>query len=294
MFKKFKDHFIKVQRGKIFCKIGGYGKPLLLLHGYPQNHYMWHKIADKLTENFKVIIPDLRGYGRSMTPRGDKAHINYSKREMAKDMFQVMKKLKHKKFFLSGHDRGARVAHRLARDYRSSVLALSILDICPTLDMYNSTNKDFATGYFHWFFLIQPYDFPEQMIKKNPKLWLRNCLKKWSGGFNFKDVEHHYLKYFKKLSHIHSSCEDYRAGATIDLEHDKKDLNKKLHIPIHVIWGRKGRIGKNFKPIQTWKKYTTNKVYGKALNCNHFVAEEKPKEVLREITKFFSFIKYPN
>lgn len=288
MFKNFKKKFQKVNKGKIFYRIGGSGAPLLLLHGYPQNHYMWHKIADRLSKKFTVISPDLRGYGQSFVINGDDRHLNYSKREMAKDMVQLMSKIGYKKFLLAGHDRGGRVAHRLARDFRDKVIALSVLDICPTLDMYNATDQDFATNYFHWFFLIQPKYVPENLIAQDPKAWLNYCLKKWSGGFNFKGFEKYYLKYFKNYKRIHSSCEDYRAGATIDLEHDKKDLNKKLKIPLQVLWGKKGRIGRKFKPLKVWQKYTSRKVEGKGFNCKHFIAEEAPEQTLQQLQKFFS------
>jgi haloacetate dehalogenase len=288
LFKNFKKKFQKVNKGKIFYRIGGSGAPLLLLHGYPQNHYMWHKIADRLSKKFTVISPDLRGYGQSFVISGDDRHLNYSKREMAKDMVQLMSKIGYKKFLLAGHDRGGRVAHRLARDFRDKVIALSVLDICPTLDMYNATDQDFATNYFHWFFLIQPKYVPENLIAQDPKAWLNYCLKKWSGGFNFKGFEKYYLKYFKNYKRIHSSCEDYRAGATIDLEHDKKDLNKKLNIPLQVLWGKKGRIGRKFKPLKVWQKYTSRKVEGKGFNCKHFIAEEASEQTLQQLQKFFS------
>lgn len=292
MFKNFEKKFQKVNKGKIFYRIGGFGPPLLLLHGYPQNHFMWHQIADELTKNFTVILPDLRGYGQSFVIKGDSQHLNYSKREMAKDMVQLMDKIGYQKFLLGGHDRGGRVAHRLARDYRDKVVALCVMDICPTLDMYNATDQDFATNYFHWFFLIQPKFIPENFIAKDPKAWLNYCLKKWSGGFNFKGFEKNYLKYFKNYKRIHSSCEDYRAGATIDLVHDKKDLSKKLNIPVQVLWGKNGRVGKKFKPLKVWQKYTTKKVEGKGFNCKHFIAEEAPKQTLQELLKFLS--KYSN
>ena len=152
MFKGFKKKFIKVNKGKIFCRFKGNGPPLLLLHGYPQTHMMWHKTAPELSKYFTVVVADLRGYGNSLVLSGGRNHINYSKKEMAKDMIQLMDKLNFKKFFVAGHDRGGRVAHRMARDFRKKILALSVLDICPTLDMYENTNKEFAKAYFHWFF----------------------------------------------------------------------------------------------------------------------------------------------
>ena len=287
MFKGFKKKFIKTKKGKIFCRVGGKGSPLLLLHGYPQTHLMWHKTASKLSENFTVIVADLRGYGSSFAPKGDARHINYSKREMAKDMVQMMNKLGHKKFFLAGHDRGGRVAHRMARDHRSKIIAMSVLDICPTLDMYEQTKKEFAKAYFHWFFLIQPKFLPENMIKSDPRKWMKSCLDKWSGKHNFGKVEEAYLKCFKEMKRIHASCEDYRASATIDLDHDKKDRKRKLNIPIQVLWGKKGVIGNQFKPIKIWQKYSKQKVTGFAINSGHFIPEENPKETINQLKKFF-------
>jgi len=287
MFKDFIKKFIKVKKGKIFCRIGGKGLPLLLLHGYPQTHLMWHKTAPELAKNFNVVAADIRGYGSSLVLKGDSKHFNYSKREMAKDMVQLMGNLGHKRFFVAGHDRGGRVAHRLARDYRNKILAMSVLDICPTLDMYEKTNMDFAKAYFHWFFLIQPKWLPERMIISDPRKWMKSCLDKWSGNHKFGEVEEEYLKYFKNIKRIHASCEDYRASATIDLEHDKKDLKKKLNIPLQVLWGRDGIIGKQFDPIKIWQKYTTKKVSGFAINSGHFIPEQNPKEVINKLKKFF-------
>ena len=244
MFKNFKKKFVKVNKGKIFCKIGGEGPPLLLLHGYPQTHLMWYKTVSQLKKDFTVIAADLRGYGFSFVLPGDAKHINYSKREMAKDMVQLMEKLGHKKFFIAGHDRGGRVAHRLARDNRKKVIAISVLDICPTLDMYELTNKEFAKAYFHWFFLIQPKWLPEKMIKGDPKKWMQSCLDKWSGKHKFGKVEDEYLKSFKKIKNILATCEDYRAAATIDLEHDKKDRKKKIKYSYTSFMGKKGSCWK--------------------------------------------------
>ncbi len=178
MFKGFKKKFIKVNKGKIFCRIGGKGPPLLLLHGYPQTHFIWHKTANELSKYFTIIAADLRGYGSSFVLKSDNKHFNYSKREMAKDMVQLMDKLGFKKFCIAGHDRGGRVAHRLARDYRKKVIAMSVLDICPTIDMYEQTEKNFAKAYFHWFFLIQPKWLPERMIKSDPRKWMKSRSKK--------------------------------------------------------------------------------------------------------------------
>ena len=287
MNKNFLSKYIKVQKGAIFCKIGGKGPPLLLLHGYPQTHMMWHKTANGLAKNFTVIAADLRGYGSRFVLPGDKKHKNYSKREMAKDMTQLMANLGYKKFYLAGHDRGGRVAHRLARDYRKKVIAMSVLDICPTLEMYEQTTKEFAKAYFHWFFLIQPKYLPENMIKSDPRKWMKNCLDKWSGNHYFGKVEESYLNSFKQIKRIHASCEDYRASATIDLEHDKKDRRKNLNIPILVLWGKKGVIEKQFKPKEIWQKYTKKKVFGYAINSGHFIPEQNPQATIRKLTNFF-------
>ena len=287
MFKGFKKKFIKVNKGKIFCRIGGKGPPLLLLHGYPQTHFIWHKTANELSKYFTIIAADLRGYGSSFVLKSDNKHFNYSKREMAKDMVQLMDKLGFKKFCIAGHDRGGRVAHRLARDYRKKVIAMSVLDICPTIDMYEQTEKNFAKAYFHWFFLIQPKFLPEKMIKSDPKKWMKSCLDKWSGKHSFGRVEEEYLKCFKQFKRIHGSCEDYRASATIDLNHDRKDRNKKLNIPIQVLWGKKGVIEKLFKPIKIWQKYSKKKVTGFAINSGHFIPEQNPNETIKRLTNFF-------
>ena len=288
MFNGFQKKFVKVKKGKIFCKVKGNGQPLLLLHGYPQTHLMWRKIAPELSKYFTIIVADLRGYGNSLVLKGDPKHKNYSKREMAKDMVQLMVKLGYKKFFVAGHDRGGRVAHRMARDFRSKILALSVLDICPTLDMYEHTNKQFAKSYFHWFFLIQPAWLPESMIINDPKKWMKNCLDKWSGNHRFGKVEKEYLKSFKQKKRIHASCEDYRASASIDLEHDKKDRNKKLNIPIQVLWGKSGVIGKQFDSLKIWQKYSKKKIYGTGINSGHFIPEQNPKETIKNLKKFFN------
>ena len=288
MFNGFQKKFVKVKKGKIFCKVKGNGQPLLLLHGYPQTHLMWRKIAPELSKYFTIIVADLRGYGNSLVLKGDPKHKNYSKREMAKDMVQLMVKLGFKKFFVAGHDRGGRVAHRMARDFRSKILALSVLDICPTLDMYEHTNKQFAKSYFHWFFLIQPAWLPESMIINDPKKWMKNCLDKWSGNHRFGKVEKEYLKSFKQKRRIHASCEDYRASASIDLEHDKKDRNKKLNIPIQVLWGKSGVIGKQFDSLKIWQKYSKKRIYGTGINSGHFIPEQNPKETIKHLKKFFN------
>ena len=287
MFEGFQEKYVRVRKGNIFCRIAGNGPPLLLLHGYPQTHVMWHKTVKELSNDFTLIVADLRGYGFSMVLPSDPMHENYSKREMAGDMVQLMEELGYIKFFIAGHDRGGRVAHRLARDYRQKVIAMSVIDICPTLDMYESTNMEFARKYFHWYFLIQPKDLPEKMIQSDPKRWLDLCLKKWSGGHKFGPAEEAYLAAFSQPERIHSSCEDYRAAASIDLEHDRADRHELLNIPIQVLWGKYGIIEKNFLPIKMWQAYTTGLVSGRAMQTGHFIPEEDPKGTINELKNFF-------
>jgi haloacetate dehalogenase len=249
---------------------------------------MWHTTAPALAEDFKVITADIRGYGDSMTPPSDDTHYPYSKRQMAIDMVEMMKALGHERFFVAGHDRGARVTHRMARDHRGKIAAAAVLDICPTLDMYEYTNMDFAAAYFHWFFLIQPYPLPESMILSDPHKWMNFCLQKWSGGNEFGEVEQAYLKAFSSPDKVHASCEDYRAAATIDLEHDREDRDRPVDIPLHVLWGERGVVGRIWNPIEVWQKYTTGMVTGKAMATGHFVPEEDPEDTIAELRQFFS------
>ena len=288
MFEGFKKKLVKVNRGKIFCRFKGNGPPLLLLHGYPQTHLMWNKTAPELSKYFTVVVADLRGYGNSLVLPGGKNHFNYSTREMAKDMVQLMDKLNFKKFFVAGHDRGGRVAHRMARDFRKKILALSVLDICPTLDMYEKTNEKFAKSYFHWFFLIQPADIPERMIGADPEFYLNKKFKQWgedNDAFSKKAFSE-YLRCFTSET-IKASCEDYRASASIDLEHDQIDIdnNNKIECPMMVIWGDKGYVGNKYDIITEWKKFATH-VVGYSLPCGHYLPEEAPNETLQALVTF--------
>ena len=291
MFEQFQDRFVDVSDGQMFCRIGGDGPPLLLIHGYPQTHVMWYLCAGRLAEHFTVIAADIRGYGQSLiAPRndsGDPAHNAYSKRKMAQDMVEMMAALGHDRFFVAGHDRGGRVAHRMARDHRKAVAALSVLDICPTLDMYEATDMDFATAYFHWYFLIQPYDLPERMIMDDPRAWMDACLQKWSGGHTFGEAEEAYIAAFQQPDRIHASCEDYRAAATIDLDHDRADRDAKLDIPIHVLWGGNGVVGRKFDVLDVWQRYSTLPVTGRAMPTGHFIPEEDPDGTVDELIRFF-------
>jgi len=269
-------------------RTGGKGPPLLLLHGYPQTHVMWHLVAPILARDFTVVVADLRGYGDSSKPSSDAQHLPYSKREMGKDMVALMELLGHRRFCLAGHDRGGRVAHRLAMDHPDSVEKIAVLDIAPTREMYRNTTEAFARAYWHWFFLIQPNDFPERMILADTDAyWLR---KSTTGS---KTVEvfapqalAEYLRCFRDPKCVHASCEDYRAGASIDIVHDDEDGGKKLPMPLHALWGKKGAIDKCFDAMALWRQRAEH-VSGIALPGAHYLAEELPEVVAGELKRFF-------
>jgi haloacetate dehalogenase len=283
LFPGFKARNVRTSGATIHLVGKGDGPPLLLLHGYPQTHAMWHRIAPALAREYTVVCPDLRGYGASSKPKGLPDHSNYSKRAMAQDMVEVMEKLGHRAFHLAGHDRGARVAHRLARDHGARVRSLTVLDIAPTLKMYASTSQAFATAYYHWFFLIQKPPLPEQLLAGHAPGYVLDRLGK--GAPFARAARREYERAFRDPRCIHATCEDYRAAATIDLVHDRRDLRKKLGMPVLVLWGKRGVIERFFDPLRDWREVARD-VRGKALDCGHFLPEEKPREVLREIRRF--------
>ena len=287
MFSNFQHLALPTDEVKINLIRGGKGKPILLLHGYPQTHVMWHKIAPELAKDFTVILPDLRGYGDSDKPTGKTNHENYSKRAMAQDQIEIMTQLGYDEFFVVGHDRGARVAHRLTLDYPDQVKKLVLLDIAPTYQMYRQTDQDFATAYYHWFFLIQPYPFPETLIGQDPDYFLTYCLQSWShdkAAFT-QEAMREYLRCFRDTQMIHGTCEDYRASATIDLDHDQADFHQKINCPVLVLWGSHGVIAKTYNVIESWQERAL-KVQGKAINCGHFLPEEAPDETYNHIKTF--------
>jgi haloacetate dehalogenase len=290
LFEGFTRHQFKLENGlEIYGVVGGSGPPLLLLHGYPQTHAIWHKIAPTLAEQFTVVATDLRGYGRSSKPIGLPDHSNYSKREMAADQVEVMRQLGFMTFRLCGHDRGARVAHRLALDFPSSVEKLAVLDISPTLTMYEQTSMAFATVYYHWFFLIQPSPYPEQMIGVDAIAYLDRKISSGSAGMNpfTPEALESYRNAFTPET-IHATCEDYRASASIDLEHDRANRNsgRKLTMPLLVLWGKNGAIEKCFHPLEDWQEVAED-VRGKPLLGGHYLAEELPDQTLENLLKFF-------
>ena len=282
LFPGFTRKKIRTSGASINLVMGGEGPPVLLLHGYPQTHVMWHKVAPQLARDYTVICADLRGYGDSSKPRGIPGHANYSKRAMAKDMAEVMAELGYTGFHVVGHDRGGRVAHRLARDYPKRVRSLTVLDISPTLKMYLSTNMQFAKAYYHWFFLIQEAPFPEQMLEGVGPQYILTRLGRGKSGI--KVFDRRALAEYVRCFDPHSTCEDYRAAATIDLVHDRKSKTK-ITMPLLALWGRQGVIAALFDCLEDWREVATN-VRGRALQCGHFIPEEKPKELLAELRRF--------
>ncbi len=286
MFAGFAQHRIKTTGAEIFLRTAGTGPPLLLLHGYPQTHVIWHKIAPALAEHFTVVLPDLRGYGDSSTPKSTPTHSPYAKRAMALDMVEVMSELGFARFKLVGHDRGARVAHRLAQDHMARVEKLAVLDIAPTLHMYENTDMRFASAYYHWFFLIQPKGFPEKLIGDDPAFYLRTKLGAWgrTGNAITPEAYAEYLRCFKNPATIHATCEDYRASAGIDLEHDRA-TPAKLPMPLLALWGKAGFVGSTYDVLATWRAVAQD-VRGQAVPGGHFLPEEAPTETLAALLGF--------
>jgi len=287
VFDSFETVRVDTSGAVINLRKGGSGPPLLLLHGYPQTHVMWHKIAPRLAERFTVVASDLRGYGDSSKPPGGERHEAYSKRAMARDQAEVMAALGFERFAVAGHDRGARVTHRLALDHPERVTKAAVLDIAPTLAMYESTDQAFATGYYHWFFLIQPFDLPERLIGAEPDYYLERKIDAWSrleGAFAPAALAE-YKRCFRDPATIHATCEDYRAAAEIDLEHDRADLERRIECPLLVLWGARGLVGRRYDVLATWRERATD-ARGRALDCGHFLAEEAPEETLAALLDF--------
>ena len=287
LFPNFRQMRMRTRGATINLVCGGKGPPLLLLHGYPETHAMWHKLAPQLAREYTVVCPDLRGYGDSSKPKGLPDHSNYSKRAMAADMVEVMEKLGFTRFHLAGHDRGARVAHRLARDHGGRVKTLTVIDISPTLKMYQSTDMAFARAYYHWFFLIQKPPLPEKLLAGQVPAYILGRIGRGKGGLKHFDkrATAEYVRAFRDPRTIHATCEDYRASAGIDLEHDRRDRRRKLNMPVLVLWGKRGVIHAMFEPLDDWREVAKN-VTGRAIDCGHFLPEEAPAETLRQIRRF--------
>jgi len=294
-FNGFKRERIKTSGAVINVVHGGKGSPLLLLHGIPETHVLWRKVAPELARNFALVIADLRGYGDSGKPPGGADHFAYSKRAMAQDQVEVMEHLGFREFRVVGHDRGGRVAHRMALDHPDRLTKLVILDIVPTYKCYQTVTREFATTFFHWFMLVQPPPFPETMLGNSAELFLKTMLfrlggeepgpgiPQWVGRAAYND----YLRCFRDPAAIRALCEDYRAAASIDLAHDGADLNKKIQCPLLVLWSEKGPFHHMFDVLETWKE-RASKVTGKALASGHFLPEQTPRQLVSELQLFLN------
>ncbi len=287
MFEGFERVRVEMEGASIEGVRGGEGPPVLLLHGYPQTYAMWHLVAPLLAESFTIVATDLRGYGDSSKPEGGEDHAGYSKRAMALDQVGVMRELGFDSFAVAGHDRGGRVAHRMVLDHPERVTKLAVLDIVPTHYVFATADKNLATAYYHWFFLIQPYDLPEHLIGADPDYYLRKKLGGWGPGVEVFAPEAYaeYERCFRDPKTIHASCEDYRAAATIDLTHDETDRNRKVECPLLALWGENGVVEKLYDPLDVWRRYASD-VQGRALPTGHFLAEESPEVTAKELISF--------
>ncbi len=278
MLEGFERRRIETSGASINVLLGGDGPPVLLLHGYPQTHVMWHKVAARLAHDFTVVAADLRGYGDSSKPESAPDHSTYSKRELAQDAVEVMAALGFERFAVVGHDRGARVAYRTALDHPERVTKLAVLDIVPTHFVYANVNRLVATAYYHWFMLIQPPPLPERLIGADPEFFLRTSIERWSGGnmAAFDDeAMTEYARCFSNPATVHATCEDYRAGASVDFEHDAADYGKrKIACPTLALYSRRLEA---FRPLDVWREWA-EEVSGAALDCGHFLPEEAPEE----------------
>lgn len=293
-FEEFTTQHFPVNGIDIFARLGGNrAKPaLLLVHGFPQSHVMWHRVAQLLAQDYFLVMPDLRGYGDSTKLAGSGDHAQASKRMMAQDLVAVMDALGIAQFYLCGHDRGGRVAHRLALDHPARVKKLCVIDIAPTLDMYNATNLEFARAYYHWFHLIQPSPLPENMIHSDWKNYLHAKLGGWgSAGLGYIEPEAlvEYERCFAPMASTHSMCEDYRASAGIDLTHDRtsRAQGDKIACDTLVLWGERGVVNRMFKPLELWQAQCSARVTGQVVPAGHFIPEELPQVTVEQLVQFF-------
>jgi haloacetate dehalogenase len=292
-FQGFEEQHLSV--GAVTLRVRTGGRPqapaLLLLHGFPQTHVMWHRMARHLAPHFQLVLPDLRGYGDSGKPEGGPDHAAYSKRAMAGDVAALMTQLGHTRYAVCGHDRGGRVAHRLALDHPQAVSRLCLLDIAPTLDMYGATDMDFARAYYHWFHLIQPAPLPERMIGGCAREYLHAKLGGWgSAGLSHLEPQAlaDYERCFCRPEAIHAACEDYRAAAGIDLTHDRasREAGQRIACDLLVLWGARGVVQRLFDPLALWQAQCSGQVQGQALDCGHFIPEERPQEMAEALRRF--------
>jgi haloacetate dehalogenase len=292
LFPGFASEWVSTSRGRIFARVGGDGPPLLLLHGYPQTHVMWHRVAPELARRFRLVIADLPGYGWSDVPPSDADHTPFTKRAMAQAMIEVMEKLGHARFALAGHDRGARVGYRLALDHPGRLSRLAVLDILPTLDYWAKMDRAFALRVYHWAFLAQPEPLPENLITPNSDDYFLHTLRSWTkaGGEPFDPrALQHYLTALRDPLRIHAACEDYRAGAAADVDHDQadRDAGRMISAPLLALWGGTGIAASAATPLDTWRRWATN-VSGAPIDAGHFLCEENPQATAAALLAFFS------
>jgi len=290
-FSEFDRVNIDVDGVTIHARVAGSGQPLLLLHGYPESSYMWRYVAPRLTNEFTVVASDLRGYGDSAAPADDPAHLTYSRRVMAADQVAVMSSLGFDRFAVAGHDRGGRVAHRMALDFPAVVRRLAVLDIVPTLHMFENVDREMAQTYFHWFFLNQPGDLPELLITADPEGWIASRFRSRTSGAwrQEQDALDEYTRFFRDPAHVAATCADYRAAASIDLEHDRHDreLGHRIASPLLVMWGESSYVGRNFDVADVWQTYADH-VTGAPLPCDHYLPEESPDATATALLDFFT------
>ncbi|WP_091908555.1 alpha/beta fold hydrolase [Chitinasiproducens palmae] len=292
MFDNFQSRQLVVNGVRLHVRVGGEGPPLVLLHGHPQTHAMWHLVAPTLAQRFTVVLPDLRGYGDSDRPSPGADSGAHTKRAMAADVVGVMKRLGFDRFAVGAHDRGARVAHRLALDHPAHVQRMLLLDIAPTLDMYEQTTEAFARAYWHWFFLIQPAPLPERLIEADPIAYLRDVMGRRHAGlavFSNKAMCE-YERCIAIPGTASAICSDYRASAGIDLLHDRadRDAGRRIVAPLRVLWGDHGVVGRCFDVLSLWRSAASGDVSGDAVQCGHYLAEEAPERIAEEMARFFA------
>ena len=292
MFENFTRREIQTSGARIVTVYGGNGPPLLLMHGNPFTHASWHKFAPRLAQNFTVVCTDLRGYGDSEKPPGGDDHSGYSFRAMAQDQVEVMATLGFSRFMAAGHDRGARVLARMTLDHPEKVAKAAILDIVPQHYLFNHVTQKWATGSYHWFFMIQPFDLPERLMGADPDYFISKKLAKTEQGLSFfgKEALAEYMRCFRNPATIHAMCEDYRATAGVDLAMDTVDFaaGRRIETPLLVLWGATGAVGRLQKPAEVWKDYAVNIRGAEALPCGHYLSEEAPDETYRALHDFFA------
>jgi haloacetate dehalogenase len=292
MLDGFTRSDIRTSGARIVTAVGGSGPPLLLMHGSPFTHLSWHAVAPVLARNFTVVCTDLRGYGDSEKPAGGDRHVNYSFRAMAQDQIEVMAALGFSQFRAAGHDRGARVLHRMCLDHPRAVLRASILDIIPQHHLLNNVTRQWGTFSWHWFFNIQPFDLPERMMGADPDWYIKKKLAKTEQGLSFfdKDALAEYMRCFRDPETIHAICEDYRATFGIDLDMDTADVaaGRRIECPVQLLWGATGGVGRNHDPAEIWQRYAAHIVEARALPCGHYLSEEAPAETAAALASFFT------